>query len=59
LQEGQLGSLNPNPLLGGNDGFVLGYDDALLKPTDDSRYVARLGGLATARGRRLDARQPA
>ena len=42
LAGGQLGSLNPNPLLGGNDGFVLGYDDALLKPTDNSRYVARL-----------------
>jgi len=42
LAGGQLGSLNPNPLLGGNDGFVLGYDDALLKPTDGSRFITRL-----------------
>jgi prepilin-type processing-associated H-X9-DG protein len=42
LAGGQLGSLDPNPLLGGNDGFVLGYDDALLKPTDGSRFITRL-----------------
>jgi prepilin-type processing-associated H-X9-DG protein len=38
----QLGSLNPNPLLDGNDGFVLGYDDALRKPTENSRFITRL-----------------
>ena len=42
LAGGQLGSLNPNPLLGGNDGFVLGYDDALRKPTENSRFITRL-----------------
>ncbi|MCS7300246.1 MAG: hypothetical protein NZ556_01645 [Fimbriimonadales bacterium] len=42
LAGGQLGSMNPNPLLGGNDGFALTYDDALFKPTENSRYVARL-----------------
>jgi hypothetical protein len=42
LAGGQLGSLNPNPLLEGNDGFVLGYDDALLKPTENSRFITRL-----------------
>ncbi|BCW95153.1 MAG: H-X9-DG-CTERM domain-containing protein [Fimbriimonadales bacterium] len=42
LAGGQLGSLNPNPLLGGNDGFVLGYDDGTLRPTDSTRYITRL-----------------
>lgn len=42
LAGGQLGSLNPTPLLSGNDGFALGYDDALLKPTDASRFIVRL-----------------
>jgi len=42
LAGGQLGSLNPNPLLGGNDGFVLGYDDALHKPSANSRFIVRL-----------------
>lgn len=42
LAGGQYGSLDPNPLIGGNDGFALTYDDALLKPTENSRYVVRL-----------------
>lgn len=42
LAGGQLGSLNPNPLLGGNDGFVLGYDDAQFRPTASTRYITRL-----------------
>jgi prepilin-type processing-associated H-X9-DG protein len=42
LAGGQLGSLNPNPLLAGNDGFVLSYNDALFEPTDTSRTVVRL-----------------
>ncbi|MFQ3611133.1 MAG: H-X9-DG-CTERM domain-containing protein [Fimbriimonadales bacterium] len=39
---GQLGTLNPRPLLEGNDGFLLGYDDSLLQPTPESRYITRL-----------------
>ncbi len=39
---GQLGTLNPNPLLNGNDGFVLTFEDALLRPTPNTRYIARL-----------------
>lgn len=42
LAGGQLGSLNPSPLLGGNDGFALTFDDALFKPTPNSAYVVRL-----------------
>ncbi len=39
---GQLGTLDPQPLLNGNDGFVLGFDDGLFAPTARSRYIARL-----------------
>ncbi|MDW8106685.1 MAG: hypothetical protein RMK45_04295 [Armatimonadota bacterium] len=42
LAGGQLGSLDPNPLVGGNDGFAFTFDDALLKPTPNSKYVVRL-----------------
>ncbi|MCS7208695.1 MAG: hypothetical protein NZ874_03905 [Fimbriimonadales bacterium] len=42
LAGGQLGSLNPSPLLNGNDGFALTFDDALFKPTAQSKYVVRL-----------------
>ncbi|GIV07558.1 MAG: hypothetical protein KatS3mg017_0760 [Fimbriimonadales bacterium] len=42
LAGGQNGSLNPNPLVGGNDGFALTFDDALSKPTKNSNYVVRL-----------------
>ncbi|MCS7300930.1 MAG: DUF1559 domain-containing protein [Fimbriimonadales bacterium] len=42
LAGGQLGSLNPNPLVGGNDGFALTFDDARFKPTANSKYIARL-----------------
>lgn len=39
---GQLGTIDPNPLLNGNDGFVLTFDDALIRPTPNSRFIARL-----------------
>ncbi len=39
---GQRGTLNPLPLLNGNDGFLLGYDDAPFFPTAQSRYITRL-----------------
>ncbi len=39
---GQLGTIDPIPLLGGNDGFVLSFDDALFRPTPQSRFIARL-----------------
>lgn len=42
LAGGQLGSLNPTPLLNGNDGFALTFDDALMQPTPNSKYVVRL-----------------
>lgn len=42
LAGGRLGSLNPNPLLEGNDGFILTPDDTLFRPTDRSRYITRL-----------------
>ncbi|MCS6919642.1 MAG: hypothetical protein NZM28_07725 [Fimbriimonadales bacterium] len=42
LAGGQNGSLNPNPLVGGNDGFMLTFDDAQVKPTENSQYVVRL-----------------
>ncbi|MCX7992964.1 MAG: hypothetical protein N2651_04760 [Fimbriimonadales bacterium] len=42
LAGGQNGSLNPNPLIGGNDGFALTFDDGLLKPNVNSKYIVRL-----------------
>lgn len=39
---GQMGTIDPNPLAGGNDGFVLTFDAGLLHPTAQSRFIARL-----------------
>lgn len=39
---GQLGTIDPNPLAGGNDGFVLSFEDGLFRPTPQSRFIARL-----------------
>ncbi|MEN3002455.1 MAG: H-X9-DG-CTERM domain-containing protein [Armatimonadota bacterium] len=39
---GQLGTIDPLPLAEGNDGFVLTFDDSLLAPTPQSRFIARL-----------------
>jgi prepilin-type processing-associated H-X9-DG protein len=39
---GQLGTIDPNPLLNGNDGFLLSFDDSLFAPTERSRFIARL-----------------
>jgi prepilin-type processing-associated H-X9-DG protein len=39
---GQLGTIDPIPLLNGNDGFLLSFDDSLLAPTERSQFIARL-----------------
>jgi len=39
---GQLGTIDPMPLLNGNDGFLLSFDDSLDTPTARSRFIARL-----------------
>ncbi len=39
---GKLGTLNPFPLLNGNDGFVLGFDDSRTMLTPESKFVTRL-----------------
>ncbi|MFN3689439.1 MAG: H-X9-DG-CTERM domain-containing protein, partial [Fimbriimonadales bacterium] len=55
LAGGLLGSLNPNPLVGGNDGFALTFDDARFKPSPNSKYVVRL---AVWRRREQDGWEP-
>jgi len=39
---GQLGTIDPNPMLNGNDGFLLSFDDSLFAPTKRSQFIARL-----------------
>lgn len=42
LAGGRKGSINPNPLLGGNDGFLLAAEDTNGAPGSQSHYIARL-----------------
>jgi len=42
LAGGKKGSMNPNPLLAGNDGFLLAAEDTNGVPSNRSQYIARL-----------------
>lgn len=42
LAGGRNGSMNPNPMLDGNDGFLLAAEDTNGAPGSQSQYVARL-----------------